>query len=41
MMLKIGVTLIYILSAGWLRIDYYGNMFEECATPTGVDEPMD
>ena len=26
MMLKIGVTLIYILSAGWLRIDYYGDM---------------
>jgi len=26
MMLKIGVTLIYILSAGWLGIDYYGDM---------------
>jgi len=26
MMLKIGVTWIYTLSAGWLRIDYYGDM---------------
>ena len=26
MMSKIGVTWIYILSAGWLRIDYYGDM---------------
>jgi len=27
MMSKIGVTWIYTLSAGWLRIDYYGDMF--------------
>jgi len=26
MMSKIGVTWIYILSAGWLMIDYYGDM---------------
>jgi len=26
MMSKIGVTWIYTLSAGWLRIDYYGDM---------------
>ena len=40
-MLKIGVTWIYTLSAGWLRIDYYGNMLWRVLwTPTGV-EPMD
>ena len=26
MMSKIGVTWIYTLSAGWLRIDYYEDM---------------